>query len=421
MKQTETATDHDSAAMPTWLRERFADAIAAARRTVEAEARRTGQPLGVIADQRIRAILDGAKQGRVGNPSEATAAAYGRDHARLLNEQQTPLDKATTFQHHNRLRSAFRFCEEAAIVSQRREAERARRAKDTEDMSRLTWAAFERAVVFDMMFLAHDRPTWGEKAAALRAAGVGAGEGKSNSKSKRAAGRRAPTPDALLVALTRQMGRASRVEVPALCFALFGVRPAELLKGARLLVNGDAVSLVVSGAKVDATRGQKVRILTVAASRTESALGFGQSLMAVQVLRDAVAAGRDWVQLSDADLVAVRRAMREVQEGLSPYAYRHARASDAKASGDRAMVAAWLGHRSDRTQSGYGNARSSSGAVGVKAAKASAPIRAVKTLPQTLAQRLAQMDASRHAKTAARRGAQPATGVSQKRKGPRLR
>ena len=97
MAQTETTPDHADDAMPTWLRERFADAIAAAKRSVEAEAKRTGRPPGVVADQRVRAILDDAKQGRTGTPSGATLSAYRRDHERLLDEQQTPLDKATTF------------------------------------------------------------------------------------------------------------------------------------------------------------------------------------------------------------------------------------------------------------------------------------------------------------------------------------
>src|SRR3546814_8110806 len=82
--------------------------------------------------------------------------------------------------------------------------------------------------------------------------------------------------------------------------------------------------------------------------------------MAVRLLRDAVAKGRDWVQLTDADLASVRRAMRQVQAGLSPYAYRHARASDAKASQDKATVAAWMGHATDRAQSYYGHRRSRS-------------------------------------------------------------
>src|SRR3546814_17799614 len=119
--------------------------------------------------------------------------------------------------------------------------------------------------------------------------------------------------------------------------------------------------------------------------------------MAVRLLRDAMAKGRDWVQLTDADLASVRRAMRQVQAGLSPYAYRHARASDAKASQDKATVAAWMGHATDRAPSYYGHRRSGSGAVIVEAAVTSTPLRSVKTLPLTLAHRLATSAPPQHA------------------------
>ena len=407
----------DADALPGWLRTRYADAIKAARARVASEAKRTGMTSGIVADRRIRAVLDDASRDQRGAPADATVAAYRRDHTRLIAEECTPLDKASTFQHHNRLRSAFRFCEREAIRSLRLQAEQARKAKQYEAMQRLTLAALERAAVFDAMFLAADRPTWGAKAAALRAAGDWEGAGKS----KRAAGRRAPTPDQLLVAIGRQPGRCARVEVPALCFALFGVRPAELQKGARLVVDGATLSLIVHGAKVDAVRGQKVRKLTITATRTASAAGFGQSVLAVRLLSEAVAAGQDWVSLTDADLAAVRRAMRQVQPGLSPYAYRHARASDAKASGDRAAVAAWMGHSTDRAQSSYGSGRSSSGAVKIEAAQASAPVRAVKTLPMSLAQRLAHAEATKHAKLAVRAERLPGVLPSTKKRGPRLR
>ncbi|HXI19152.1 MAG TPA: hypothetical protein VNM48_22530 [Chloroflexota bacterium] len=407
----------DADALPGWLRTRYADAIKAARTSATSEAERTGMASGIVADRRIRAVIDDASRDERGAPADATVAAYRRDHARLIAEQCTPLDKASTFQHHNRLRSAFRFCEREAIRSLRLQAEQARKAKQYEAMQRLTLAALERAAVFDAMFLSADRPTWGTKAVALRAPGDWEGSGKS----KRAAGRRAPTPDQLLVALSHQPGRCARVEVPALCFALFGVRPAELQKGVRLVVEGAALSLIVHGAKVDAVRGQKVRKLTIMAKRTASAAGFGQSALAVLLLSEAVAAGQSWVALTDADLAAVRRAMREVQPGLSPYAYRHARASDAKASGDRAMVAAWMGHSTDRAQSYYGSGRSSSGAVKIKAAQASAPVRAVKTLPMSLAQRLARAEATKHAKLAVRAERSPVLQPATKRRGPRLR
>ncbi len=412
--QTSSDQPSDATALPGWLRSAHEAILLATRRELKAEAERTGAEQGVIADRRVRAILE---QAGSTTPAAATIAAYRRDYARLMEEERTPLDKATTFQHHNRLRSAFRFCEAEAIRSLRLQAEQARKAKRYEDMARWTGQALERATVFHAMFLDGSRATWGAKAAALRAAG----DGKKAGKSKRAAGRRAPTPDQLLVGLAGQPGRSSRVEVPALCFALFGVRPAELCKGARLVVDGERLSIVVEGAKVDAVRGQKSRTLTITATRTASAAGFGQSVMAVAVLREAVAEGRAWVQLSDADLAAVRRSMREVQPGLSPYAYRHARASDAKAGKDRATVAAWMGHATDRAQSYYGSRRSGSGAVKVEAAIASAPVRAVKTLPPSLAQRLVRSEAAKHGKLAVRQGNRTTLPVTPSRRGPRPR
>lgn len=242
-------------------------------------------------------------------------------------------------------------------------------------MRALTLAAFERAALLDAMFLtscsAPSRQTWGRKAAALRAAGYE----KKSSKSKRAAGRVAPTPDELLVLLCRQRQRCARVEVAAAVFACFGVRPAELLAGARLYAEGDGLGLEVRGAKVDAIRGQPVRRLVIAPAR------LGCSALAVALLRDEVAAGRVAVQLTDADLVAVRRAMRVAQSGLSPYAYRHARASDAKAAHGPMGAAAWLGHGTDRAQSGYGHARSSQGAVSITSTHASRLVRQRKSLP----------------------------------------
>src|SRR3546814_4318920 len=91
-----------------------------------------------------------------------------------MAERRTPLDKATTFQHHNRLRSAFRFCEAEIIHDLRKRAEQARRAKQPDEMKRLNLAAFARAAVFAAMFLAADRRSWGTQAEALRAAGHGA-------------------------------------------------------------------------------------------------------------------------------------------------------------------------------------------------------------------------------------------------------
>ncbi len=367
--------------LPDGLRMRYADRLAQAHALASAEGLRLRVPAGVAMDRVARAVLDDAATSGA-NPSPATLAAYRRDHARLWAAGVTPLDVATTRAHFDRLRSASRFVEAQEIARLRSLAEAARKAKDATVMREYTRQAFERATVFRALYLDADRPTWAHKAAALRANGQ-----RPASKSKRKAGRRAPTPDQLLVALARQPKRCARVELLACVFAVFGVRPAELVRGVVLDTTPNGLRLAVAGAKVDAVRGQPLRVLEVDTTRR------GLSALAVSLLRAHVAETGGDLSATPADIVAVRRAMREIQPGLSPYAYRHARASDAKAAQGREGVAAWLGHSNDRTQSHYGHARSARGAVAVTAATASRTVRQSKTLPATLAQRFAKVAA----------------------------
>lgn len=386
MKSNSAPTTDDQrpapkAGLPDGLRARYADALAEAHARAQAEGSRLRTPVGVAMDRAVRAVLDEA-DATGANPSEASRAAYRRDHARLWAAGATPLEVASTRTHFDRLRSACRWVEAEEIARLRSLAEAARKAKEPEAMREFTRQAFERAVVFRALYLDANRPTWAAKAAALRAAGE-----RPPSRSKRKAGRRVPTPDQLLVALARQPKRCARVERLSLAIAIFGIRPAELVRGVVLDTTATGLRLAVAGAKVDATRGQPFRVLEVETTRR------GQSALAVALLRAHVEETGGNLSATEADIGAVRRAMRQVQPGLSPYAYRHARASDAKASQGRAGVAAWLGHASDRTQQGYGNARSGSGAVAVKAAAASRPVRQTKTLPPTAAERFARIAA----------------------------
>lgn len=330
-------------------------------------------------DRLARAVLAEATASAT-EPAPATLAAYRRDHARLWRVGMTPLEAASTRAHFDRLRSACRRVEADEIARLRSLAETARKAKQPDAMRDYTRQAFERAVVFRALYLDPDRPTWASKAAALQAAGQ-----RPPSKSKRKAGKHAPTPDALLVALGNQRGRAARVELFAAVFAVFGIRPAELMRGVRLEAAPEGLRLHAKGAKVDAVRGQPERVLTVAPTR------WGLSKIAVALLAEAASLNGGELKATPADLIAVRRAMREVQPGLSPYAFRHARASDAKAAQGRDGVAAWLGHSNDRTQQHYGHARSSKGAVAITGSTATRAVRHTKTLPPTLAERFARI------------------------------
>ena len=397
---TETTPPSPGDGLPDELRARYAATLGEAHACAQAEGLRLRVPVGVAQDRVIRAVLDAASSSGA-TPSAATVAAYRRDHARLWMAGATPLDKASTRPHFDRLRSACRWVEAEEIRRLRALAEDARKARDLDAMRAYTVAAFERATVYRALYLDADRPTWAHKAHAMRAAGL-----RPVSKSKRQAGRRALSPDRLLVALGQQPGRCARVEAMAMVFALFGIRPAELVRGAVLDNTAQGLRLGVAGAKVDAVRGQPLRVLEVEPTRR------GQSAIAVAFLRAHVDEHGGALVATPADVVAVRRAMRQAQPGLSPYAYRHARASDAKATQGRAGAAAWLGHSNDKTQQGYGHARSARGAVTIKAAQASRPVRKTKTLPLTLAQRFAQVAA----RLAARTSSQSAPNASPPRR-----
>ncbi len=392
---TETTRPSPGDGLPEGLRARYADTLGEAHARAQAEGLRLRVPVGIAQDRAICAVLDAASASGA-NPSAATVAAYRRDHARLWTAGATPLDHASTRPHFDRLRSACRWVEVEEIRRLRTLAETARKARDLAAMRAYTLAAFERATVYRALYLAQDRPTWAQKAQAMHAAGL-----RQVSKSKRAAGRRALSPDRLLVALGQQPGRCARVEVLACMFALFGIRPAEATRGLVLDKTATGLRLAVAGAKVDAVRGQPLRVLEVEPTRR------GQSALAVAFLRHYVDETGGDLAATSADVVAVRRAMRQAQPGLSPYAYRHARASDAKATQGRTGAAAWLGHSNDRTQQAYGNARSAKGAVAITAATASRPVRRSKTLPPTLAERFAQVAT----RLAARTSSKPATNA----------
>src|SRR3546814_10987903 len=105
-KTQESDQPSDADALPGWLRTRYADALRVAQASVNDEATRTGSATGVLADRRIRSLLNDLEKDRRGVPSASTAAAYRRDYDPLMAERRPPLAKATTFQHPNRLRPA---------------------------------------------------------------------------------------------------------------------------------------------------------------------------------------------------------------------------------------------------------------------------------------------------------------------------
>lgn len=387
-----------------WLLSRYGDLVSAEHARVRQEAERTQDDPYIACDKMTKDIL---KDNGERVPSADTVAEYRRTMARLMKNQNTPADVANTLGSYNKLRSAWRYAEAEAIKDLRRASERARKAGNLNEARSLTYEAWARAVVFHALCLDADRPTWAARRREMEGQGL-----KIKSKSKRASARRAPTPDALLVSMMGQR-RNARVELLAALVSVYGVRPSELTKGVRLAANGHSLRVKVAGVKVDAVRGQVSRTLVV------SQTGAGQSGLAVRLLAQHTG---QTITATPADLKALWRALNEVQPGLSAYSYRHARASDVKAAsgGNRKMVAEWLGHANDKSQSAYGYSRSSRGAVAIEAAKGSREVRSVKTLPGQTKRPTRPVVPTMSAKIAARRMVKPRTAASPLANGPKL-
>ncbi|WP_144157635.1 site-specific integrase [Paraburkholderia sp. BCC1885] len=357
------------------LREREA----AARRDAE----HSTKPWTLHADQQTKNILADCPERNV---STATAAKYRREYDRLRADGLTALEKATTRNHHDLLRTASRYCMEADVRALRRQAERARRAEHIGQAQRLTVEAWKLAAEMDVQFLQPDRLTWKHKAQAMRDAGE-----VVVSKSKRDT--RPPPPSLAVAALltTGQHGTklAERHAEQLALLALFGIRPSELLRGVAVSVatnpaNGHLfITATIKGAKVNEQRGQAVRQLVVPVDNT-SARGLAQTAQE--------RGGAFVVKTTDADHRSLNRGLKA--SGLSCYSFRHAVASELKkqmaARPDTAQRAAtFMGHTSTKSLMSYGRASHARGGrkFGAKAD------RSVKSAPVTYGQKAAARQA----------------------------
>lgn len=381
------STENRALALPSWLRSVHAADLHERKQSATRSAARSGKEWTLEADRQTRAVLDAAGKPKV---SERTAHAYRRAYATMLREQHTPLDHATTRQHYNFLRSAWRFGELEAIATLRRGSDQARKKGDLASAQRRTERAFERAAVLDVLLLQPGHATWSDKAATLRA------EGKKPVKKSKRFGPTAPNADALLLALSEHPKAMDRHDERAAIVALFGLRPAELAdpKGVRLTIEGEGRKRVlvaqITGAKVDDVRGHRVRLCAV------PILGRGAAAWLASVVESS--GGKRVVKTTTADVRSLNRALAAVQPGLSCYSFRHAVGSALKASSlPETARAVFMGHRSTKSLESYGRRRSARGGRGF-GAKGSEVVREV---PHTQAQKAALRASKAAARAAA--------------------
>jgi hypothetical protein len=331
------------------------------------------------ADKATRAILEQAGAPEAKSLSARTEDSYRRAYATMLAAEHTPLEHATSRQHFNFLRSAWRFCEAEQIVTLRRAADASRKQRDMGSAERRTERAHVRAVIFQEMFLAEGHPTWADKAKALKA------EGEKPVKNSKRFGPHAPSADSLLFMVASDEKAASRHAVRAAVLATFGMRPGELENsaGVRLNVETDAkgkriLTCQVHGAKVchdpGHERGQEVRLLSVPVPKVGRGRGIATNWLA-SLVEDG---GAPYIlKTTSADIRSINRLFARLLDGLSCYSFRHAVGSDLKASDlSETERAEFMGHRSTASISSYGRRRHGKGGKGFRA-KGTDPVRKV--------------------------------------------
>jgi integrase len=150
----------------------------------------------------------------------------------------------------------------------------------------------------------------------------------------------------------------------ALTAAVTGCRPAELVNGVRLSIEGDMLVAHIEGAKVDVARGkgQEWR-------RLEWPLNHPSAMvrdLAGEVAREhgtLLVTIKSSTNFSTAMRNAATREWPKRKAAVTPYCFRHQAAADMKADGqlDSGEISVALGHISDATKSTYGHANMSKG------------------------------------------------------------
>lgn len=184
-------------------------------------------------------------------------------------------------------------------------------------------------------------------------------------------------PDDWVDQVLRSIRSDAKWRTAAAVMALAGARPAEVSGTRSAVVTYDpeahTLTFDIEGAKVKGDKGQAHRILTIRPDES----------FACKLVIDACLESGGTAVVSAADTDKFRDKLNErikaviKKPGVSCYCFRHQVSSDIKKQGvDSLTTANALGHRSTRTQGGYGAARTGrAGGPKLLDAEASAPVR----------------------------------------------
>ena len=157
----------------------------------------------------------------------------------------------------------------------------------------------------------------------------------------------------------RVIARLPTYRVAALTAAVTGCRPAELVEGVQMSIEGGMLVALIRGAKVDVARGkgQEWRRLVWPLDHPSDLVHalVGEVERAGGSLLATIASASNF---SKSMSNAAAREWPKRKATITPYCFRHQVAADMKADGqlDSGEISAALGHLSDATKSTYGHA-----------------------------------------------------------------
>jgi integrase len=150
------------------------------------------------------------------------------------------------------------------------------------------------------------------------------------------------------------IGKRAKWRLSAAVMAVFGARPSEMAKGVRLDLNGpeQTITATIRGSKVTEKNGHRERSITLVFDQTNAMIALiaacraGGGQVVVQPPNS-----KNFTSGLNGRIKAVFP-----YRNLSLYHFRHQFASNAKApAASGATIARAMGHRSTRTQGGYGS------------------------------------------------------------------
>ncbi|MCP3944995.1 MAG: site-specific integrase [Desulfobacteraceae bacterium] len=165
---------------------------------------------------------------------------------------------------------------------------------------------------------------------------------------------------------------SAKYKTSVLALTVTGCRPEELRKGIDFFMSEDGLlGVKIDGAKVSETKGQKVRVLYFDPKISV----LNQAIKKIvddhgPITIKLSSNNSDPTKTVNAFTRAVKYAASKAGSKflkVSPYTFRHQKTSDLKKEGhSEEEVAAFLGHRSTRTQQQYGFVQQGRGASGIK-------------------------------------------------------